>query len=149
MERACPKSCFGIRFGVSRTPLREVLKVLGSEGLVDLLPNRGAAVARVTASDIEEMFPVMEQQAALAGELACRNITEEGVAEIRLLHHQMVLECTRSDRSAYFKINQEIQGRIVSAARNQTLANLYRALAGRIRHAWYLANMSQASGRRA
>ena len=86
----------------------------------------------------------MGQLEALAGELACRNITEEGVAEIRLLHSQMVLEYTRSDRSAYFKVNQEIHGKILSAARNQTLDNLYRSLAGRIRHTRYLANMSQA-----
>jgi DNA-binding GntR family transcriptional regulator len=139
-----PEKMLCIRFGVSRTPLREALKVLGSEGLVDLLPNRGAVVARLTADDIEEMFPVMGQLEALAGELACRNITEEGVAEIRLLHFQMVLEYTRSDRSAYFKVNQEIHSKILSAARNQTLDNLYRSLAGRIRHTRYLANMSQA-----
>lgn len=139
-----PEKLLCLRFGVSRTPLREALKVLGSEGLVDLLPNRGAMVARLTVNDIEELFPVMGQLEALAGELACQNATEEEVAEIRLLHSQMVLDFTRSNRSAYFKVNQEIHSKILGAARNQTLCNIYRALAGRVRHARYLANMSQA-----
>jgi DNA-binding GntR family transcriptional regulator len=138
-----PEKLLCIRFGVSRTPLREALKVLGSKGLVDLLPNRGAAVARLTANDIEEMFPVMGQLEALAGELACRNITEEGVAEIRLLHYQMVLEYMRSDRSAYFKFNQKIHSRILSAAQPDPRQSLSRARR-RIRHARYLANISQA-----
>ena len=56
----------------------------------------------------------------------------------------MVLDYTRSNRSAYFKVNQEIHSKILSDARNQTLCNIYRALAGRVRHARYLANMSQA-----
>jgi DNA-binding GntR family transcriptional regulator len=132
-----------LRFGVSRTPLREALKVLASEGLLDLLPNRGSVVAELTLSDIEEMFPVMGQLEALAGELACRNISEEEIAEIRLLHYQMILHYTRAERSAYFKLNQEIHSTILRAARNRTLANLHRSLAGRIRRARYLANMSQ------
>jgi DNA-binding GntR family transcriptional regulator len=138
-----PEKLLCIRFGVSRTPLREALKVLGSEGLVDLLPNRGAMVATLTSNDIEDLFPVMGQLEALAGELACRNITNEEIAEIRLMHYKMVLEYTRSDRSAYFKVNQEIHSRILSIARNHTLSNLYRGLAGRVRHARYLANMSK------
>ncbi|WP_119275328.1 GntR family transcriptional regulator [Taklimakanibacter deserti] len=138
-----PEKVLCLRFGVSRTPLREALKVLGSEGLVDLLPNRGATVARLTLDDIEEMFPVMGQLEALAGELACQHATDEEIAEIRLLHSQMVLDYTRSNRSAYFKVNQEIHGKILRAARNQTLCNVHRALAGRVRHARYLANLSQ------
>lgn len=139
-----PEKLLCLRFGVSRTPLREALKVLGSEGLVDLLPNRGASVAKLTLNDIEEMFPVMGHLEALAGELACQNATDEEIAEIRLLHSQMVLDYTRSNLSAYFKANQEIHAKILSAARNQALCNAHRALAGRVRHARYLANLSRA-----
>ena len=78
-------------FGISRTPLREALKVLASEGLLELAPHRGARVAGLTAMDVDELFPVMGALEALAGELACARITEMELAEIRALHYQMVL----------------------------------------------------------
>ena len=132
------------RFAVSRTPLREALKVLASEGLLELLPRRGARVARLTAADLDEMFPVMGTLEALAGELACARITEAEMAEVRALHYQMVLHATRGELPEYFRLNQRIHEAIMAAARNPTLARLYRGLAGRVRRARYLANMSKA-----
>ena len=132
------------RFGVSRTPLREALKVLASDGLLELLPNRGATVARLTAADLDEMFPVMGALEALAGELACARISDAELAEIRALHYQMVLHHTRGELPQYFRFNQRIHEAIMDAARNATLSRMYRSLAGRIRRARYVANMSQA-----
>ena len=131
------------RFAVSRTPLREALKVLASEGLLELLPHRGAQVTRLTAADLDEMFPVMGALEALAGELACAQITEAEMAEVRALHYQMVLHATRGELAEYFRLNQRIHEAIMEAARNPTLARLYRGLAGRVRRARYLANMSK------
>src|SRR5437773_3194165 len=54
-------------FGISRTPLREALKVLAAEGLVDLLPNRGARVRHLSERDIAELFDIMGGLEALAG----------------------------------------------------------------------------------
>ena len=132
------------RFGVSRTPLREALKVLASDGLLELLPNRGATVARLTAADLDEMFPVMGALEALAGELACARIGDAELAEIRALHYQMALHHTRGELPQYFGLNQRIHEAIMDAARNATLSRMYRSLAGRIRRARYVANMSQA-----
>ncbi len=132
------------RFGVSRTPLREALKVLASDGLLELLPNRGATVARLTAADLDEMFPVMGALEALAGELACARISDAELAEIRALHYQMALHHTRGELPQYFRLNQRIHEAIMDAARNATLSRMYRSLAGRIRRARYVANMSQA-----
>jgi DNA-binding GntR family transcriptional regulator len=131
------------RFGVSRTPLREALKVLASEGMLELLPHRGAQVTRLTAADLDEMFPVMGALEALAGELACAQITEAELAEVRALHYQMALHATRGELAEYFRLNQRIHEAILIAARNPTLARLYRGLAGRVRRARYLANMSK------
>jgi len=130
------------RFGISRTPLREALKVLASEGLVDLHPNRGATVSALTAASIDEVFPVMGALEALSGELAAARITDAGIAEIRALHYQMAVEHMRGDLAAYFRLNQEIHERILEAAGNPTLTALYRGLAGRIRRARYLANVT-------
>ena len=60
------------RFGVSRTPLREAMKLLSSEGLITIEPNRGATVTRLSVEELAETFPVMGALEALAGELAAR-----------------------------------------------------------------------------
>jgi DNA-binding GntR family transcriptional regulator len=138
-----PEKLLCMRFGVSRTPLREALKVLASEGLIDLHPNRGAVIAKVELSALEEIFPVMGHLEALAGELACAHITEDEIAEIRALHYQMVVFFRRGDRPEYFRINQQIHDLILTAARNRALAGVHRTLAGRIRHARYVANVTQ------
>ncbi len=130
------------RYNVSRTPLREALKVLASEGLLELPPNRGAMVSRLTLADVEEMFPVMGALEALAGELAASRIGEEALAEVRALHYQMVLHYKRGELAPYFRLNQRIHELILEAADNGVLANLYRGLAGRIRRARYQANLS-------
>lgn len=131
------------RLGISRTPLREALKVLANEGLITLLPNRGARVTRLTPGQIDELFPVMGALEALSGELACRHISDEGVAEVRALHYQMALHHARGERAAYFRLNQEIHEKIMQHAANPTLLQVYRSLAGRIRRARYMANATR------
>lgn len=131
-------------FGVSRTPLREALKVLGGEGLLDLLPNRGARVAILTEEAVDEIFPVMGALEALSGELACARITDTELAEIRALHYQMALHHARRELRDYFALNQQIHEAILKAAANPTLEAQYRSLAGRIRLARFRANMTSA-----
>lgn len=131
------------RFGVSRTPMREALKVLAADGLVSLEPNRGAWVARVTVEELEEVFPVMGALEALSGELACARISDDEIRHIRDLHEDMVHHYKAGRLADYFRVNQEIHEAILSAADNTTLAALYRSLASRVRQARYLANMSQ------
>ncbi|MEQ8505213.1 MAG: GntR family transcriptional regulator [Rhodospirillales bacterium] len=128
--------------GISRTPLREALKVLASEGVLELLPNRGARVASLTAEDVDEMFPVMGALEALAGELACANATEADLAELRALHYQMALHHTRGERAEYFAINQKIHEMIMRAAHNDLLVGMYEGLAGRIRRARYISSIT-------
>jgi len=131
------------RFGVSRTPLREALKVLASEGLVELTPNRGARIIRLTESDVEEMFEVMGTLEGLAGELAAEHIVDEELAEVKALHYQMALHHARRELMPYFRLNQEIHRKIFEISRNRTLLAVYRGLAGRIRRPRYLANISE------
>ena len=129
------------RFRVSRTPLREALKVLAAEGLIELLPNRGARVTRLTADDIAATLKVIGTLEALAGETACERITEGEIAEIRALHLEMLAHHARRDRPAYFKANQAIHQAIVAASGNTVLAQTYAGLSGRIRRARYAANL--------
>ena len=131
------------KLSISRTPLREALKVLASEGLLVLLPNRGARVARLTTAEVDEMFPVMGALEGLAGEIACRMISDDEIDEIRALHYQMAAHHKRGELGEYFAANQQIHGKIMAATGNATLGGLYASLAGRIRMARYRANFSQ------
>ena len=130
------------QFSVSRTPLREALKVLASEGLLVLLPNRGARIARLTAEDLDEIFPIMGMLEGLAGEIACTRITDDEIDEIRALHYQMAAHHKRRELNEYFKINQAIHMKIIEATNNKTLEAVYLSLTGRIRLARYRANFS-------
>jgi DNA-binding GntR family transcriptional regulator len=137
------------QFGVSRTPLREAMRVLATEGLVLLTPNRGCTVARLTLADLDEAFPIMGALEALSGELACRHITDAEVARIRELHERMVRKYEAGALRDYFKLNEQIHQLILTAARNPTLAQMQLSLSGRVRRARYMANMSPARWARA
>ncbi len=130
-------------FGISRTPLREALKVLATEGLLDLLPNRGARVAKLTGKDLADLFHVMGALEGLAGELACANITEPALSEIRALHHEMLAHYSRGDRAGYFRVNQIIHEAIIAAADNRVLSLVYDSLRGRIRPARYMSSVTR------
>lgn len=130
-------------FGVSRTPLREALKVLASEGVVDLLPNRGARVRALSVRDIRELFDLMGGLEALAGRLACEAITDEEIAEVERLHHQMYGSYLRREMHGYFEANQAIHRGIVAAARNSALAAAYDSCTAKIRRVRYGANLTR------
>ncbi len=138
-----PEKLLCDQFGVSRTPLREALKVLASDGLVRLEPNRGAWVTQVTEEEVEEVFPVLGALEALSGELACKHISDAEIKEVRALHAEMIESYERRDLDAYFSINQKIHRAILLAARNQTLTTSCQALSLRMQRARYLANMTE------
>lgn len=131
------------QLGISRTPLREAIKYLASEGLVELLPNRGAVVAPLRPAKVREIFTVLGSLEALAGELVCRNATDADIAEIRALHYQMIAHHARGELAQYFRCNQQIHIRLVECAGNATLAQVYRGLNAHVRRARYMANLSR------
>lgn len=131
------------QLGVSRTPLREAFKVLATEGLVELLPNRGAIVSEIDATRIAETLAVMGALEALAGELACAAATDGQINEIRSLHQEMLANHARGDLAGYFKFNQAIHLKIVKYSGNAVLYQTYRHLNANVRRARYMANLSQ------
>ncbi|MBV0893050.1 GntR family transcriptional regulator [Paracoccus sp. Z118] len=135
------------RFGVSRTPLREALKVLASEGLIELLPNRGARVKSLTPDEIGELFDLMGGLEALAGRLACERITPEQFDAIEQTHREMYAHYLRGDRPGYFACNQRIHEAILAAAGNGALSAAARALLGRLRRVRFAANLDEQGDR--
>ena len=128
---------------VSRTPLREAFKVLAGEGLIELLPNRGAQVAELSIADIEQTFEVLGALEGLSGQLACQRITEPEITEIRALHYEMLAAHARRDLAAYYKINHEIHDRINAAAANAVLTATYLQMNARIQSLRFRSNFNQ------
>ena len=131
-----------IAYGVSRTPLREALKVLARDGLVVLTPHRGAHVSMLTVADLEEAFPVIGALEALAGELACERATDGEISKISLLHLKMMTAWKTRDRKKYFRLNQQIHEALAEAARNPVLDQMRGMLTERVARARYYANIS-------
>lgn len=131
------------RFGISRTPLREALKILATDGLVELLPNRGAQVADVSGEAIRETFEVLAGLEGLAARLACARGTDAQIGEVRALHERMIAAFETGDRTAYFALNQAIHRAIVAMAGNAVLADMHERLNQRARFARLSANFAR------
>jgi len=120
------------RLHVSRTPLREALKLLTAEGLVEHLPNRGAQVAQLSEDDVAAAFEVLAELEGLSGELACARITEQEIDEIRALHFEMRAHHARRDLSEYYRVNAAIHRAVNRAARNPVLTQTYDRINARL-----------------
>ena len=117
---------------VSRTPLREAIKMLAAEGLVELLPNRGAIAVELSETDIVNTFEVMAGLEAQSGELAAARVTEAELIEIRAMHFEMLAAYTRRDLPAYYRLNAAIHSAINVAAKNPVLAATYNQVNARL-----------------
>jgi DNA-binding GntR family transcriptional regulator len=125
---------------VSRTPLREAFRLLAAEGLIEIQPNRGAQVVTLSEADVRESFEVMGALEALSGELACKHITDDEVAEIKALTFEMLACHARKDLPAYYRLNQAIHQRINRAAGNRLLSEVYARLNLRIQNLRFRSN---------
>lgn len=144
-----PEAELCTRFGVSRTPMREALKVLAAEGLVVLTLNRGASVAKITQEEIDELFPIIGALEALAGEAACVRITERQLASLERLHGDMVARFRDGDWLGYSKLNRQIHEAIFEASGNAALAALYQQLLVRIHAVRFVARKTPERWRQA
>jgi DNA-binding GntR family transcriptional regulator len=127
-----PEQALCARFGVSRTPLREALKVLSVERLVRLLPNRGAMVVRVTLKEAEDLISLLGVLEAFAGDLACSRIDDRQVADITAMHHRMLEHFGRHEKWPYIELNRAIHEAIILAAGNEVVTEIYHMLRTRL-----------------
>lgn len=129
---------------VSRTPLREAIKLLASEGLVDLLPNRGAVAVQLTEDDIHHSFEVLAGLEAMSGELAAQRITAAQLTELRAKHHEMLAAFERRDLSNYYRLNAAIHAGINEAAANPVLTATYARINARVQSLRFRTNQNEA-----
>lgn len=134
---------------VSRTPLREAIKMLAAEGLVELLPNRGAIAVSLDEADVLHTFEVMAGLEALSGELAAQRITDAELAEIKATHFEMLAAYTRGDLSSYYRLNAKIHCAINAAAKNPVLTATYNQVNARLQALRFRSNQDGAKWKRA
>ena len=132
-----------IDLNVSRTPLREAIKMLAAEGLVELLTNRGAIAVELSESDILHTFEVMAGLEAQSGELAAQRITESELTEIRALHFEMLAAYTRRDLPTYYRLNAAIHSAINAAAKNAVLTSTYKQMNARLQALRFNSNRNE------
>jgi len=130
----------GQALGVSRTPLREALKFLASEGLIDLVPGRGAVVRKLGPKDVRDMLDVLSAIEALAGRLACAQATDAAIAGVRRLHDEMMEFYAARNRLEYYKRNQAIHSAIAQLSGNGFLASLHEMIQSRLKRIRFIGN---------
>jgi DNA-binding GntR family transcriptional regulator len=126
---------------VSRTPMREALKILAMERLVELKPNRSAVVVNATDTEIANMLTVYTELEGLGGKIACRMATEADFGRVARYHQVLIDAFEKEDRAAYFAANQALHLSIIAASRNPTLIEMHSHLNIRLYRIRYLAVM--------
>src|SRR3954463_11703055 len=128
---------------VSRTPLREAIKMLAAEGLVELVPNRGAVALALSEADVLNTFEVMAGLEAMSGELAAQRITDAELAEIRAMQFEMMAAFTRRDLPSYYRLNARIHSAINAAAKNPVLSATYERINARLHALRFRSNQDE------
>ncbi|MCJ7626618.1 MAG: GntR family transcriptional regulator [Anaerolineaceae bacterium] len=109
------------KLGVSRTPIREALNILASEGLVTLSPYKGATVTRLSLSDLEELYCVRFALESHAGYLAAINISDEEIEELEEILQAMAEAAEQRNVSALKELNFHFNKKIFIASRKSFL----------------------------
>ncbi len=130
-------------FGVSRTPLREALKYVASEGLIDLVQGRGAVVRTLSRRDVRGMLDVLSALEVLAARLACRHATANAIARIRGLHDAMMRFYAERNRLEYYKLNQAIHSGIATLSGNDCLSQTHETIQLRLKRIRFIGNEGQ------
>lgn len=120
-------------FGVSRTPIREALIQLDSEGLVEMRPRRGAVVVEITPQRLCEMFEVMAELEAMCARVAARRLTPADREQLVAVHEESQRVLDGGDPNAYFYVNERFHQAIYAASHNQFLIDQARSLQRRLR----------------
>jgi DNA-binding GntR family transcriptional regulator len=111
-------------FGISRTPMREALKVLAAEGLVVLKPRRGCYVAQMSERDLDEIFPVLALLEGRVAEEAARRLSTADFARLEKIHADLERHAAANDADRFFEANQAFHNALQDLAGNRWLSQL-------------------------
>ena len=129
---------------ISRTPLREAIKVLATEGLVELVPRRGARVAQLSLRELTDLFEALAGVEGLGAELAAERISATDLEKLHELQASIEQSHKARNRLAYFHENHELHVAIVRCSGNSAIVDIHARLIARVRRARYQAILSEA-----
>lgn len=112
------------QLGVSRTPLREALRVLESEGLVQLVPHKGVQIRQPSMEEIQEMFEVMAVLEGTCARLTVQKMPAAGWRKLERLHHKLETHYAEGDREKYIVANNDFHALIQELAGNRVLDDI-------------------------
>lgn len=112
------------KLGVSRTPIREAIRKLELEGLVTMIPRRGAEVAQITEKSLKDVLEVRRALDVLSVELACERITKEEMEELYRACQEFEKAAREKEPSVIAQADVRLHDIIVDATRNQRLKQL-------------------------
>ena len=112
------------RLGVSRTPIREAIRKLELEGLVTMIPRKGAEVAQISAKNLKDVLEVRQALDALGVELACERITEEGLQELKEACDYFAKVTATKDATIITKADVALHDVIIRATGNERLQQM-------------------------
>lgn len=112
------------QLGVSRTPLREALKVLVAEGLLRLEPRRGCFVNELSARDLDDIFPLMAMLEGRCAYEAAKKITDDDLRRLDPLHRELEQHALAGDIDRYYAANAVIHEAIQELADNRWLSDM-------------------------
>lgn len=132
-----PEAQLCLRFGISRTPLREALKVLAAEGFIELRPNRGSIVAPIDPVEVGHLFEMKGTLEQMIGRLAAVRATAEDAARIERAHAALA---SPPEPAAYTALNQEFHRALALATHNPVLLQSYDNLQKRVLRLRFVVN---------
>ncbi len=112
------------KLGVSRTPVREAIRKLELEGLVKMIPRRGAVVASITISDLEDVLEVRKVLEQLTVKLACEKITDEEIALLKKYHEEFAKAINTNDLTSLAEKDVSFHDVIYNASHNNRLIQI-------------------------
>ena len=120
------------KLGVSRTPIREAIRMLELEGLVSMIPRKGAEVARISKSDMRDVLEVRRALEALAVRLSCERITKDELEELKMAAIEFERSTRTKDATVITRADVKFHDMILLSTKNNRLITMVNKLADRV-----------------
>lgn len=133
------ESSLATQFGVSSIPLREAIKKLEAEGLVEVIPYKGARVVQASPSDIEDAYAIVGVLEGYAAKLATPLLEPTHIDKMKKLHQEMQDEELKKDLKHWLKVNNEFHRTFVAPCKLPNLISLIHDKIGPLGRYWYIA----------